>query len=132
MAAHDLTVLSFPLQFSRRVGAYALSESPTRQFVRVTPVAKPIQRRSVSTDPARAYRVRGKVFMDPDLPVARMVYLYSEDDFMLLAQMLSDPVTGAFEFSGLLGQFTYMVVVKDRTGEFRAEAHDGLLPEPMA
>ena len=130
MAAHDLTVFSLPLQFSRGV-ARAFAKAPTRQFVRVVPTAKPIQRRSISSDPARMCQVRGTVTVKPGTPVARLVYLYSEHDHMLAGKTMSDPITGAFEFPDVWGFFTYTAMAVDHTGQYRAEAHDGMVPEPM-
>ena len=76
-------------------------------------------------------RVRGTVLVTPDLPVARMVYLYTETDHLLFRMQLSAPVTGAFDFLYVpMGQ-TYMAVAIDHTGVYRAETHDGLAPELM-
>lgn len=128
MTAHTIDVISPTLQIARR--AVNVRRLP-RQFRRASYTARPFVRRALSLPAARMYRVRGTVVVDPATPVARMVYLYSENDRMLAGRTLSDPETGAFEFPHVLGYLTYTAVAIDHTEEYRAEAHDGLVPEPM-
>lgn len=114
MATHAPTIATFPLQ--KRAGP------GRRQFVR-----------SVGwlVNSGGRGRVRGAVQVKPDTPVARWCYLYSDRDHMLVQVQRSDPVTGAFDFQNLHMDATYTVVVYDDTGTYRAEAHDGLVPEAM-
>lgn len=76
-------------------------------------------------------RVRGNILTTPSNPVARVVYLYTENDHLLYRSQMSDPVTGAFDFQRLPMGLTYIAVAVDHTGQYRAETHDRLVPEPM-
>ena len=131
MAALDITVLSLPVQFS--LGGASVTDYVTRvrQLADHLSVATPLQRRSVSFAAHLQFRVRGTLLLTPDIPAARMVFLYDEDTRMLWGKTMSDPVTGAFEFRYVPGFFKYTALAVDHTEEYRAEAHDGLIPEPM-
>lgn len=131
MAALDITVLSLPVQFS--LGGARVTDYVTRvrQMADHLSVATPLQRRSVSFAAHLQFRVRGTVEVTPDIPVARMVFLYDDDTHQLRGRTLSDPTTGAFEFQFVPGFLTYTAMAADHTGTYRAEAHDGLIPEPM-
>jgi hypothetical protein len=109
MPTFDITVLTLPVQLATGLGAAKVASYNTRvrQMSDHMYVATPLQRRSVTIQPDHLFRVRGTVRVTPDLPVARMVYLYDEDTFQLWGRTLSDPVTGAFEFRFVPGFLTY-------------------------
>lgn len=129
MTSHVVDILTFPLQIRRSVADVRTIQ---RQHLPTNYTARPFIRRATSRDPLRHFRVRGTVVVKPDTPVARVVYLYAENDRMLAGKTMSDPITGAFEFSMVWGFLTYTAMAVDHTGQYRAEAHDGLVPEPMA
>lgn len=133
MPTFDITVLTLPVQLATGLGAAKVASYNTRvrQMSDRVYVAIPLQRRSVTVQPDHLFRVRGTVQVAPDLPVARMVYLYDEGSRQLWGRTLSDPVTGAFEFRFVPGFLTYTAMAVDHTGAYRAEAHDGLTPEPL-
>ncbi|MFN7153805.1 MAG: hypothetical protein ACK4OE_08935 [Acidovorax sp.] len=132
MTFHAITVRSLPINQALQARQVVQHLDLAIQFSRIVKSANALPRPSVTRNPMRALRVRGTVLIDPDIPAARMVYLYDESDYMLTARARSHPITGAFEFLELFGGRTYLAVAKDNTGEYRAEAHDGLVPEPMA
>jgi hypothetical protein len=61
----------------------------------------------------------------PDIPVGRLVRLYTQPGGDLVEELWSDPVTGAFEFRDLLEQ-DYFVVSHDHTGVYNATVRDSL------
>ena len=78
-------------------------------------------------------RVRGtvKILGTPDAPVRRAVRLVRELDGVCVAQVISDPVTGAYEFSGFDPLQKYTVLAYDLPGGFRAAIASGVTAEPM-
>jgi hypothetical protein len=64
-----------------------------------------------------------------DKPVARRVRLYREPDGRLVRTTWSDPVTGAYEFSGIPMDTKYTVVSHDYLTLYRAVLADNLAPE---
>lgn len=133
MATFDITVLTLPMQLGVGLGSAKVTPYNTRvrQMSDHVSTATPLQRRSIAPMPNHLFRVRGTVEVTPDLPVARMVYLYDDDTHQLRGRTLSDAITGAFEFRFVPGFLTYTAMAIDHTGAYRAEAHDGLIPEPM-
>lgn len=66
----------------------------------------------------------------PDTPVQAMVRLYRDRDGRLVAQRMSDPVTGAWRFDNVNEVHTYTAVAY--FANYRAVLADGVKPEPMA
>lgn len=66
----------------------------------------------------------------PNAPVRRRVRLHDHPSGRLVREMWSDPVTGAYQFTGLRAG-TYYVTAFDHTGEYNGEIMtDVVLPTP--
>lgn len=66
-------------------------------------------------------------FDDPNfVPVSRRVRLYDERGRMLARETWSDPVTGAFTFSGIRTDIPWTAMAYDHTGHYRALIIDRL------
>lgn len=80
--------------------------------------------------PGRGY-IYGTIKVDgsPDVPVSRRVRLYREFDGMLVREVWSDPVTGAYSFTDLDELHKYTVLSNDYTLNFRAVVADQITPE---
>lgn len=70
-----------------------------------------------------------KVKGTPDYPVSRRVRLYRDRDGALVGEQWSDPVTGAYAFTGLDPTQRYTSLAIDHTQNFRAVVADNLTPE---
>lgn len=68
----------------------------------------------------------------PNAPVRRRVRLHDQSTGRLVREMWSDPVTGAYQFTGLHAG-TYYVTSFDHTGTYNGEImSDVVLPTPGA
>jgi hypothetical protein len=76
-------------------------------------------------------KVTGTVKNTPSTPVYRLLRLYREPGGMLVASGWSDPVTGAYSFTGLNMRYRYTVISFDHTGLYRAVIADNQTPELM-
>ena len=78
-------------------------------------------------------RVAGTVKRDaePDLPLRRRVRLHRERDGLLVREVWSDPVTGAYSFDHIDGTKAYTVVTYDHLHDYRAVIADNITPEPV-
>jgi hypothetical protein len=66
----------------------------------------------------------------PNTPVRRRVRLHDQPSGRLVREMWSDPVTGAYQFTGLRAG-TYYVTAFDHTGQYNGEiATDVAVPAP--
>src|SRR5574337_368903 len=72
-----------------------------------------------------------KVKGSPNYAVARQVILFVEPQFVPLASVWSDPVTGEYTFDYLDPTLKYMVVSINYPNNFRAVLADNLSPTPM-
>lgn len=81
---------------------------------------------------AGACRVAGTVTVagTPDSPVHRRVRLYDRRTALLVREVFSDSVTGAYEFRQIAAG-RYFVVAHDHTDFFNAVIADDLAAEPM-
>ena len=79
-------------------------------------------------------RVRGTVKQKgtPDAPVYRKVRLVRERDGVLVRELWSNPITGAYSFDYIDELQTWTVISYDHTGAFRAVVADGQVPELIA
>ena len=79
-------------------------------------------------------RVRGTVKQKgtPEAPVYRKVRLVRERDGVLVRELWSDPITGAYSFDYIDELQKWTVVSYDHTGTFRAVVADGQVPELIA
>lgn len=79
------------------------------------------------------YRIVGttKVAGTPNLPVKQRVMLLEERAGRPIAQVWSDPVTGAYAFNNITNAQTYTVVSFDHQGLFDAVIADNLQATPM-
>lgn len=68
----------------------------------------------------------------PDAPVYRKVRLIREKDGLLIREVWSDPVTGAYSFDFIDELQKFTVLSYDHTGAFRAVVADGQIPELIA
>ncbi len=80
-----------------------------------------------------SYRIVGttKVAGTPNLPVKQRVMLLEERAGRPIAQVWSDPVTGAYAFNNITNAQTYTVVSFDHQGLFDAVIADNLQATPM-
>jgi hypothetical protein len=78
-------------------------------------------------------RVTGtvKVKGTPDAAVYRKVRLVRERDGLVVRELWSDPVTGAYDFKYIDELQLWTVLSNDYTGAFRAVVADGQIPEMM-
>lgn len=65
-------------------------------------------------------------------PVYRKVRLIRERDGLLIRELWSHPVTGAYSFDYIDEMQTFTVLSYDHTGAFRAVVADGQIPELMS
>lgn len=65
----------------------------------------------------------------PNVPVRRRVRLIREIDGVCVGEQWSDPVTGAYSFSGYDRTITYTVLAYDGPRVFKATVADGVIPE---
>ena len=68
----------------------------------------------------------------PDAPVYRKVRLIREVDSLLIRELWSHPVTGAYSFDYVDELQKFTVLSYDHTGAFRAVVADGQIPELIA
>jgi hypothetical protein len=86
----------------------------------------------IDTDHAGRGRIVGTVMVAADpvnLPVARTVYLLTDPLSRVVAETVSDDVTGEYRFDDLNEQRRYTVVSFDPTHDKRAVIADNLAPE---
>ena len=78
-------------------------------------------------------RIAGTVKEDgsPDVPVKRRVRLHREIDGMLIREVWSEPVTGAYSFDHIDATKRYTVITYDYEHDYRAVIADNITPEPM-
>lgn len=78
-------------------------------------------------------RIAGTVKEDgsPDVPVKRRVRLHREQDGMLVREVWSNPVTGAYSFDHIDANKQYTVITYDYEHDYRAEIADNITPEVM-
>lgn len=78
-------------------------------------------------------RVAGTVKEDgsPDVPVKRRVRLHREQDGLLVREVWSHPVTGAYSFDYIDATKVYTVITYDYEHDYRAVIADNITPEPM-
>lgn len=84
-------------------------------------------------DPGQG-RMRGTTKVKTDqvnLPVYRKVRLMRESDGMVVREMWSDPLTGAYDFTGLNRNYTFTVIAYDHTGLYNGVIATGGVPELM-
>ena len=76
-------------------------------------------------------RIAGTVKEDgsPDVPVKRRVRLHRERDGLLVREVWSDPVTGAYSFDYIDATKRYTVIAYDHTGAFEAVVAAGVVPD---
>jgi hypothetical protein len=81
---------------------------------------------------------RGRVFgtvmeraSPSNVPLARRVRLHREVDGRLVGETVSDPVTGAYEFTNIDETQTYTVISYDYARNYRAVVADNLTPSLM-
>lgn len=67
----------------------------------------------------------------PDSPVARKVRLFDVRTGILVRETWSDPVTGAYAFTGLDPTRDYLALAHDHTRQYNAVVADRLTAEPM-
>lgn len=77
-------------------------------------------------------RVAGTVKETPNAPVYRKVRLIREVDSLLIRELWSHPVTGAYSFDYVDELQKFTVLSYDHTGAFRAVVADGQIPELIA
>lgn len=61
----------------------------------------------------------------PDMPLKRKVQLFDEISKLLVAELWSDPVTGAYLFENIDPNLTYSIISYDYTGMYRAVIANG-------
>lgn len=66
-----------------------------------------------------------------EVPVWRKVRLHDQRTGLPVAEVWSDPKTGAYRFDYIDPQRTYTVLSYDHTGKFVAVAADSITPERM-
>jgi hypothetical protein len=78
-------------------------------------------------------RIAGTVQIkgSPDRPVARQVRLFDVRTGILVRETWSDPVTGAYAFTGLDPARDYLALAHDHTRQYNAVVADRLTAEPM-
>lgn len=79
-------------------------------------------------------RIAGTVKRDADpsdLPLKRRVRLHREQDGMLIREVWSHPVTGAYSFDYIDASKQYTVITYDYEHNYRAVIADNILPELM-
>lgn len=77
-------------------------------------------------------RVKGHVKNTPGTPVYRKVRLYRERDGLLIRELWSDRVTGAYDFQHVDELQTYTVISYDYTGTYNGVIAANITPELMA
>lgn len=89
---------------------------------------------SVDLDNAGRGNIYGtvKIKGEPDLPVARRVYLLREPQPRVIAETMSDAATGEYAFNALDEQRRYTVLSFDPTHDKRAVIADNIAPKPGA
>lgn len=73
-----------------------------------------------------------KIKGTPNVPTKARVVLQHQRSKVLVRETWSDPVTGAFEFSGLDASQQFLTLVEDLAGNFRPMAASKLVPEVLA
>jgi hypothetical protein len=89
---------------------------------------------SADTQDGGLYKVVGTVYQKnapADLPVHRRVVLFDERSSRPIRETWSDPVSGAYSFTGIAGDRKYTAVAYDHSGAFRAVIADGQTAELM-
>lgn len=78
-------------------------------------------------------RIAGTVKEDgtPDVPVKRRVRLHREQDGLLVREVWSHPVTGAYSFDHIDATKRYTVITYDYEHDYRAVIADNITPEAM-
>jgi hypothetical protein len=78
-------------------------------------------------------RIAGTVKEDgsPDVPVRRRVRLHREQDGLLVREVWSDRVTGAYSFDYIDATKQYTVITYDYEHDYRAVIADNITPEAM-
>lgn len=66
-----------------------------------------------------------------NIPTKALVRVYRDSDGAFSGQVLSDEVTGAYEFLGLYRDWKYTVVAYDLKSLYRAVVADALTPDPL-
>jgi SPRY domain len=77
-------------------------------------------------------RVRGSVKNTPGTPVYRKVRLHRERDGLLIRELWSDRVTGAYDFRHVDELQTYTILSYDHTGTYNGVIAANITPELMA
>jgi hypothetical protein len=72
-----------------------------------------------------------KIKGTPDAPVSRKVRLFDVRTGLIIRETWSDPVTGAYAFTGLDPARDYLALAHDHTRQYNAVVADRLTPEPM-
>lgn len=73
-----------------------------------------------------------KIKGTPNVPTKARVVLQHQRSKLPVRETWSDPVTGAFEFSGLDANQQFLALVEDAAGNFRPVAASKLVPEVLA
>lgn len=73
-----------------------------------------------------------KIKGTPNVPTKARVVLQHQRSKLPVRETWSDPVTGAFEFSGLDASQQFLTLVEDLAGNFRPVAASKLVPEVLA
>ncbi len=68
---------------------------------------------------------------DPDIPLKRRVRLHREQDGLLVREVWSHPVTGAYSFDYIDATKQYTVITYDYLHDYRAVIADNITPEAM-
>lgn len=76
-------------------------------------------------------RVRGHVKNTPSTPVYRKVRLHRERDGLLIRELWSDPVTGAYDFRYVDELQKYTILSYDHTGTHNGVIAASITPELM-
>lgn len=73
-----------------------------------------------------------KIKGTPNVPAKARVVLQHQRSKVLVRETWSDPVTGAFEFSGLDASQQFLTLAEDLAGNFRPVSANRLVPEVLA
>jgi hypothetical protein len=76
-------------------------------------------------------RIQGTVKNTPNTPVYRKVRLHREIDGLLMRELWSDPVTGAYDFRYVDELQKYTVLSYDHTGTYNGVIGAAIVPELM-
>lgn len=67
----------------------------------------------------------------PNVPLHRQVFLLRERGLMPIRATWSDPLTGAYSFDNISGDYQYTVLSYDYAHDYRAVVADNISPVPM-